>query len=548
MSDLPSLAGDQVKDNYRASRKNSAEVRIDFGYLPESLDVYVANPASTDRGMKGTVRLVQDGTTIGCDNLLFTSAHRRKTFINACNLDGCIAELVDKALIECDSILAQMLAQRIEAERKEQEQKQQVPELSEEAKAAAMELLRDPRLMYRAGQMIERLGVAGFKENAQLIYLTFTSRLLSEPISITVKGESASGKSYPISKVWRLIPEEGYQDLTDATPQSFLHAKEADLQHKIVVIFERHGAEKADYSIRTLQSEGKLRLMIPVKNPITGEHETVFKELNGPVGFITTTTDPVIHQENETRNFSLYSDDSREQSRRTFKVASRKYKAEHHSVSEDEFKIWRNTQRLLKPYRVVIPYVDSIEKAFPDRPVRVNRDYPRFLAVIECVAFLHQYQRKTYEEDGTDCLMASIADYAIAKILAEDTLRKTIYNATEQTGELIREAQEFRSEIDADEYEVFTASELAEKLGWELPVTRKWLRQAVAGGYIEEVAKPRGSIAGTYRYHKGCEMGNELLPNPVDVYFENEDTTDPATVWNPLTGEEIEIPSKEPPF
>jgi len=113
--------------------------------------------------------------------------------------------------------------------------------------------------------MVKKLGVVGEEKNVLLHYIILTSRKLRQPLSATVKGDSSSGKSYTLLTTIKLFPKSAYIDLTDATPQSFYYCPEDYFKHKIIVIFEKHGGERADYAIRTLQSEGKLKIQVTIK-------------------------------------------------------------------------------------------------------------------------------------------------------------------------------------------------------------------------------------------------------------------------------------------
>ncbi len=53
------------------------------------------------------------------------------------------------------------------------------------------------------------MGIVGENILRVMVYLCFTSRITEHPLSITVKGESSSGKSFACQLVKKLIPEEG---------------------------------------------------------------------------------------------------------------------------------------------------------------------------------------------------------------------------------------------------------------------------------------------------------------------------------------------------
>ena len=60
----------------------------------------------------------------------------------------------------------------------------------------------------------------------------------------------------------------------------------------------------------------------------------------------------------------------------------------------------RAAQRLLRPLAVVNPFAEQL--TFLDDRTRTRRDHMKYLALIRCIALLHQYQRpvRTVEREG----------------------------------------------------------------------------------------------------------------------------------------------------
>src|SRR5256884_6404502 len=81
-------------------------------------------------------------------------------------------------------------------------------EMTAEEKASALELLRDPHLLERILEDIERCGVVGEETNKLVSYLAVTSRLLESPLAILVQSSSAAGKSALMEAVLAMLPEE----------------------------------------------------------------------------------------------------------------------------------------------------------------------------------------------------------------------------------------------------------------------------------------------------------------------------------------------------
>jgi hypothetical protein len=421
--------------------------------------------------------------------------------------------------------------------RKKNEQSQEDKPLTIREIEIADNILKSPTLLYDILKMVKKLGVVGEEKNVLLHYTIFTSRKLKHPLSATVKGDSSSGKSYTLLVTIKLFPKSAYIDLTDATPQSFFYCPEDHFKHKIIVIFEKHGGERADYAIRTLQSEGKLKIQVTVKNPETGQFEAQTIEKEGPTGFVTTTTASFIHAENDTRNISMFPDQSSEQTGRVYESVDARYLGKQ-PISEDELKPWQNAQLRLEEIPVYIPFVKSFRKHFPKHIVRTRRDYGHFLAVLEAVAFLHQKQREIIEINKTKYIKATLADAYIAKIIVEDTLSKSIYELPEKTIEVINEARKL-------EGKEFTITELAKKIGWDRDTVGKWMKPGVKKGYLSVTEESKGSIGAKYIVEDKDLPGDDFLPSIFALATDNPEEKI-ENIYNPITGENVSEELKMP--
>lgn len=428
------------------------------------------------------------------------------------------------------------------------EQIKKEPPLTEEEKQIAENILTSPTLLHDILKMVKKLGVVGEEKNVLLHYIIFTSRKLKHPLSATVKGDSSSGKSYTLLTTIKLFPKSAYIDLTDATPQSFFYCPEDHFKHKIIVIFEKHGGERADYAIRTLQSEGKLKIQVTVKNPETGQFEAQTIEKEGPTGFVTTTTASQIHAENDTRNISMFPDQSSAQTSRVYESVEAKYLGIQ-SISEDEIKPWRDAQMELVEMPVLIPFAKSFKKYFPNHIVRTRRDYGHFLAVVEAVSFLHQKQREIIEQSGQKYIRATLADAYIAKVIVEDSLSKSIYELPEKTIEVIENARILvKKKDEEEEYDeiqikddkktTFKITDLAKNLKWDRDTVAKWIKPAVRKGYLNIATESKGPKGAEYVVEEKDLPGDSFLPSVANLVADNPEEKI-RNIYNPLTGEDI---------
>ena len=422
---------------------------------------------------------------------------------------------------------------RVKTKREEQEHAAK-RELTEQERVEAEELLKGKMPLHKVIGMCKKLGIVAERHFALFIYLLFTSRILVKPISATIKGDSSAGKSYVPTRVQAILPSEAIWNLTDITGASLFHTPQEKLDHRIVVIYEREGTERSDYTLRILQSEGKLILQTTIQDPATKRFTAETKEIEAHTGFLTTTTDSRLNAENETRQFSLHPDESLEQSHRILDYQARKAMGEIEEPSEAEIEVWRNAQRLLNPYQVVIPYALILADLFPKEPLRVRRDFERVLSLIEVSAILHQRQRQI---DG-DKLIAELADYLIARCAIEPFLAETIYGLPPKTRRLIDAAKGLEQETPrlkdiVDEKQGFTIQDLMASTGMTQKSVYNWIKPAIEVGAIITVEEARGRKAARLKV-SDVPFEPTVLPRLEDIA---EQYGKKGEVYNPFTGE-----------
>ena len=400
------------------------------------------------------------------------------------------------------------------------------------------ELLQNPALLYLAGGMIQRLGVAGEGANIRLLYLIVTSRILTNPISATLKGESASGKSYVVEKVLAAFPPSAYLAITGMSRQALVY-REEPFAHRTIVIFERPGMDAADYNIRTLQSEGKLVFEVAEKNAETNRWETRRVEKEGPTNFIFTTTSPELYPENETRHWSLLMDESPRQTLAAKLESAKRYHRENGST-EEELAIWRQVQMELKPLKVHIPYAPWLAEHTPNRPLRMRRDFNRLLALIEVVALLYQKQRHV-GEDGA--LEAGLSDYFIARELADQVFPASLSRINKKVEALVQEVERIYQDkkTKGEETPVVKPGEIASALDVATGSVSRWLRPAVEVGLVEVVSETAKGYIRSVRPGNVIPKVSNALPTIEELAEAFPVLASGFKAIHPITGEELTL-------
>jgi len=354
--------------------------------------------------------------------------------------------------------------------------KEQTVTLSAEDQAAAMELLRDPKLLDRIVEDFARCGMVGEETNKLVGYLGVVSRHLDTPLAVIVQSSSAAGKSSLMEAVLAFLPDEQRVQYSAMTGQSLFYMGETDLKNKVLAIVEEEGAHSASYALKLLQSEGVLTIASTGKDPATGRLTTHQYRVEGPVMIFLTTTAIQLDEELLNRCLVLSVNEEREQTRAIHRVQREAQTLEGLLKRRDRSEILtvhRNAQRLLKPMYVANPY--ARELTFHDNQTRTRRDHMKYLTLIRTIALLHQHQRprKTVEHRGrpVEYIEVAISDIAVANRLAHEVLGRSLDELPPQTRRLLMAVDEMvtaeceREKMERSDYR-FSRRDVRAYTGW----------------------------------------------------------------------------------
>lgn len=312
------------------------------------------------------------------------------------------------------------------------------PTLSEADEAAGLALLREPGLIERIVADVEAIGVVGEATNALVGYLAMVSRLLDKPLAILIQSTSAAGKSTLMDALLSLMPEAQRVHYSAMTGQSLFYLGEGDLKHKILAIAEEEGVRQAAYALKLLQSQGELTIASTGKDPQTGKLVTSEYRVEGPVMLCLTTTAIDLDEELLNRCLVLTINETAEQ---TAAIQQRQREArtlaglQAKVTGEQIIAAHRAAQTLLQPLAVVNPYAEAL--TFAHDRVRLRRDHQKYLALIDAIALLHQYQRKRATLDvhgeAIEYIEVQPQDIALANKLAHAVLGRSLDELPPQT-------------------------------------------------------------------------------------------------------------------
>jgi len=488
----------------------------------EELTLRVFDWVKEKSGLRVTLSLQNGAGPVARERVNLASSISRKKFLNLCPGDQRL--LFESVLLHLQDFLRAKMA------KPPNEESKSAPSLTEEEQREALNLLRNPALLFNAGRMLEQLGLVGETINALILYLVITSRLLSKIISAAIKAESSAGKSFVLESVVRLFPPESYLSLSGMSKQALIYLNES-YAHRMIIVAEAEGLAAATYNIRTLLSENRLVFYTVEKNPVTNQQETRVVEKEGPTGLITTTTSPRLHPENETRLVSLAVNEDSEQTKAVKRGIAAHYQAT--DKSGPDLKPWVNAQRFLNSVSVTIPYASYLAEKTVDEPLRMRRDFARLLAFIEVSAILHLYQRKT--KGGY--IEANLADYFYAKTLLKDAFFGSLYGVHPNTQKLMDAIKDLYLETG----DRIPTKSLIEHLGWTKSKISRWARPLDDYGWIESEGRGKPKF-----YVPGREVnGVSVLPSIEEIAGQFPELAKDFTAIHPVSGEVVALVEKE---
>jgi len=381
-------------------------------------------------------------------------------------------------------------------------------QLTDEEYKEALDYLTDPNLFENVSRDIAIAGeLVGEEANKMMLYLAATSRKFKKPMSLVIFGKSSSGKSFLANTIEKFMPKEDTLVLSSLSARALEYAAE-QLQHKLVLVQEWEGLKEVLPTLRTLQSEGKLSRFVTIIDPISKKRRAVSHELECPCSVIVTTTKEGIHDENSTRIFELYADESLDQTVNVVTQNLRRANLAERLADEEKSRILdlhHNVQRVLEMVYVNIPFAGHL--SFPAKTTRHRRDSDRFINLIKAVAFLRQMQKEKKEITGIECIDADLEDYRIAYEIGMEVIKATLNPVSDRAKNAFAVCCELHEDyMDQGKLPRFSVSEIQEKaqeMGFDFrnrPDLYKQLDFLEEYEYLEKQQAKKGAS----RYYTVC--------------------------------------------
>ncbi len=428
--------------------------------------------------------------------------------------------------VEMDLVRILELLEKERDERLLSKSKTVTTELTEEEKILGMNFLKDRNIFRRITEDMSTMGYVGEELNKILLYLCASSRKLDDPISVLIISQSASGKSYLVDTVRRLMPPEDVVAVTSLSDQALNYID--DLMHKFLILGEAVHSDVIEYQIREMLSGKELSRLVTVKDPETGKMQSQVVRTPVIVSSVMSGTNNAINPENASRCFVVNTDESAEQTKRIQESQRLKYSLaklkEGNESKEKIVRIHRAAQKLLRKVNIVNDFAPLLN--FPVKLMRTRRDHERFMDLIACVCFLRQYQKIEEEDDGIRFIRCDLEDYKIAyKIMVDGVLSSTMRELPAGAQLLYEQMRKYakeealKQELDPTEISM-TQRQIREYSGQSQTVVKSGIRQLVEFEYINVVRGGGERVKGFYRIKSDEEIKKvdySMIPTPLEM-------------------------------
>ncbi len=494
---LAKVSQDTAKENKDSFIKTDQGFAVTY----DKREYNVIGISRADTKLKATIKgikLDKGKRRFHVDTVDFYSSRSRRLLI------GGLADLFgegEEAITEDISKIMELLERHRGTDRQEDNDKPKA-EMTAEDREEALRFLKNPNMFEEIITDFETAGYTGDNTNKLLCYIAAISRKLDNPLSVMIQSRSAAGKSFLQDTVLSFIPEEDYVKYTRLTDQSLFYKEQKSLVHKILAIEEFDGMSGAVYSIRAIQSSGKITIAYTGKDAMTGTMSTAENTVEGPVVFIITTTAVDIDAETASRFLFMSLDESIQKTERILEKQREKHTMEglmNKLSLEKIIKKHHTANRLLKPLYVINPYSKLL--TFTTKSIRVHREHDKYLHLISAIAYLFQYQREikkmTHDGKEIEYITVKISDIEKAHHIANEILGMSLDELSPPSRRLLHFIKKMVTERCKDKDITpkechFSRREIREYTGWSDFQVKTHIRELEELEYLYSVSGKRG--------------------------------------------------------
>lgn len=258
------------------------------------------------------------------------------------------------------------------------------------------------------------------------------------PVHLLLTGPSSTGKSYTLTIIKKLLPDEAHCTVDAGSPRIIIY-NDADLQHRVLIFGESDSLPAGEdnrpaSAIRNLLQDHHLHYEVTIRDPDTGDYTT--REVNKPVPTVLiTTSTKSLGEQLMTRLFTLEISASKEQIGAALETQAA-LETEGSSPPDSALVAYQSYLQLKAPWKVVVPFAGELAKAIGKMASapRIFRDYARLLSLIKSTAIIRHHWRET---DGQGRLVATLTDYETVRTLVNDMYIDSSTGATSEVRKLV---------------------------------------------------------------------------------------------------------------
>jgi hypothetical protein len=400
----------------------------------------------------------------------------------------------------------------------------------------ALALLRSPYFFHELLTALLRNGLVGEERSALVVYIVATSRVLAHPLSLFIKGPSGIGKNFLADMVFRLLPASEVHTLTSSSTRSWNYLGRK-LAHKVVYVKERNEAAGPVHPTRLLISE------IELVHWVTARHRGRFiqkrRVTKGPIASVSTTTKDRVEVDDETRNVSVWLDETPEQTARIMQAAF----VRERILDKKELKVWHEVQRLIKN-RAQIPiefpgWCQGLVQLVRHDNLWARRYFRAFLQACKTAALIRCFRRDEARLKVEKRIEVRFTDLAVTALIFNPVFTQSIDRADDEDLEVQRHVQLIS---DRKGGMPVRADDLSKKLDLSSDRAYGLLRKAVSAGTVRRANSP---VKGNLKLYLPAEA-RSFLPEPEEILQQLKGLPGKVKFVHPLTGEWVVYHRRHP--
>lgn len=373
-------------------------------------------------------------------------------------------------------------------------------------------ILRSGNVLQELEIALRKQGYAGSTDIPKLVYLAAISRVFDDPVSSVVMGPSGSGKTYSIESGLQFITPKAIENVSGMSEKALPYSN-ISFKNRILYLGEASGMAEGEGRtfLRQLLTEGKITYLT-VQKTSNGMDGAKLTPTEGPVCFMMATTANRIHHEDQSRMLVL---NMVEDPGRVREALRNQAKGLTKSTVKLDLIHWHELCDYVADNKIEVrvPYAERIADLLPVTGYKIQRDFPKVLALIRACALVHFNQRET---DGEDTILANRSDYETVYALINKPLSEGLEATVKEPVRLVVETVQ-RLQAEGYSGEGISVSKLADILGIDRSTVGRNIHAAITAGHLENRNPGQGREAKVVLGDRPLKSDN-VLPSAEEVF------------------------------